>query len=149
MCIRDSTAGIPLRRPMIIAFALSGFCAGFAGTVIGLKSGTAQGLGLQYLLLAGTVAAFVGGVSILGGKGGVLGAAIGALTVNFLNTGLVFYALQVHFVQLFTSVLLVIVIVFQTMSRVFDSRQARKSLLATIDERKTSLLEKKRSALGR
>jgi len=66
-----------------------------------------------------------------------------------LNTGLVFYALQVHFVQLFTSVLLVIVIVFQTMSRVFDSRQARKSLLATIDERKTSLLEKKRSALGR
>ena len=76
------TAGIPLRRPMIIAFALSGFCAGFAGTVIGLKSGTAQGLGLQYLLLAGTVAAFVGGVSILGGKGGVLGAAIGALTVN-------------------------------------------------------------------
>ena len=70
------TAGIPLRRPMIIAFALSGFCAGFAGTVIGLKSGTAQGLGLQYLLLAGTVAAFVGGVSILGGKGGVLGAAI-------------------------------------------------------------------------
>ena len=143
------TAGIPLRRPMIIAFALSGFCAGFAGTVIGLKSGTAQGLGLQYLLLAGTVAAFVGGVSILGGKGGVLGAAIGALTVNFLNTGLVFYALQVHFVQLFTSVLLVIVIVFQTMSRVFDSRQARKSLLATIDERKTSLLEKKRSALGR
>jgi ribose/xylose/arabinose/galactoside ABC-type transport system permease subunit len=79
----------------------------------------------------------------------VLGAAIGALTVNFLNTGLVFYALQVHFVQLFTSVLLVIVIVFQTMSRVFDARQSRKSLLAIIDERKTSLLEKKKSILGK
>ena len=78
-----------------------------------------------------------------------LGAAIGALTVNFLNTGLVFYALQVHFVQLFTSVLLVIVIVFQTMSRIFDSRQARKSLLETIDERKTALLEKKRTILGK
>ena len=71
--LKALTSGIPLRRPMIIAFALSGFCAGFAGTVIGLKSGTAQGLGLQYLLLAGTVAAFVDGVSILGGKGGVLG----------------------------------------------------------------------------
>ena len=79
----------------------------------------------------------------------MLGAAIGALTVNFLNTGLVFYALQVHFVQLFTSVLLVIVIVFQTMSRVFDARQSRKSLLAIIDERKTSLLEKKKSILGK
>ncbi len=141
------TAGIPLRRPMIIAFALSGFCAGFAGAVIGLKSGTAQGLGLQYLLLAGTVAAFVGGVSILGGKGGGVGAAIGALTVNFLNTGLVFFALQVHFVQLFTSVLLVIVIVFQTMSRIFDSFQTRKSFLIATDNRSKILLEKKRKFL--
>ena len=45
--------------------------------------------------------------------------------------------------------LLVIVIVFQTMSRIFDSRQARKSLLETIDERKTALLEKKKTVLGK
>ena len=138
-------AGVPLKRPLMIAFALSGFCAGFAGTVIGLKSGTAQGLGLQYLLLAGTVAAFVGGVSILGGKGGVIGAAIGSLTVNFLNTGLVFYAMQVHFVQFFTSVLLVVVIIFQTMSRIFDSYQTRKSYLTIIDSRSKILLEKKKN----
>lgn len=137
-------AGVPLRRPMMIAFALSGFCAGFAGTVIGLKSGTAQGLGLQYLLLAGTVAAFVGGVSILGGKGGVIGAAIGSLTVNFLNTGLVFFAMQVHFVQFFTSVLLVVVIIFQTMSRIFDNYQTRKSFLFATDQRSKLLLEKKK-----
>ena len=138
-------AGVPLKRPLMIAFALSGFCAGFAGTVIGLKSGTAQGLGLQYLLLAGTVAAFVGGVSILGGKGGVIGAVIGSLTVNFLNTGLVFYALQVHFVQFFTSVLLVVVIVFQTMSRIFDGYQTRKSYLTAIDARSKILLDKKKN----
>lgn len=136
-------AGVPIRRPMIIAFALSGFCAGFAGTVIGLKSGTAQGLGLQYLLLAGTVAAFVGGVSILGGKGGIIGAAVGALTVNFLNTGLLFYALQVHFVQLFTSVLLVVVIIFQTMSRIFDQYQSRKAFLESVDQRRENLLAKR------
>jgi len=141
-------AGVPLRRPLMIAFALSGFCAGFAGTVIGLKSGTAQGLGLQYLLLAGTVAAFVGGVSILGGKGGVVGAAVGSLTVNFLNTGLVFYAMQVHFVQFFTSVLLVVVIVFQTMSRLFDSYQIRKSYLEATDQRSVTLLEKKKKFYG-
>ena len=138
-------AGVPLKRPLMIAFALSGFCAGFAGTVIGLKSGTAQGLGLQYLLLAGTVAAFVGGVSILGGKGGVIGAAVGSLTVNFLNTGLVFYAMQVHFVQFFTSVLLVVVIIFQTMSRIFDSYQTRKSYLTIIDSRSKILLKKKKN----
>ena len=80
----------------------------------------------------------------MGGKGGVVGAVVGSLTVNFLNTGLVFYAMQVHFVQFFTSVLLVVVIVFQTMSRIFDSYQTRRSYLEATDQRSISLLEKKK-----
>ncbi len=141
-------AGVNLKRPMIIVFAISGFCAGLGGAIIGLRSGTAQALGLQYLLLAGTVAAFIGGVSILGGKGGVIGAAIGTLTVNFLNTGLVFNVTPAYQVQLYLGVLLIIVIMFQTGSRLFDSRQRRKAVLAAVDERKVALLMKKQQALG-
>ena len=126
-------AGIGLMRPMIIVFAISGFCAGLGGAVIGLRSGTAQALGLQYLLLAGTVAAFIGGVSILGGRGGVIGAAIGTLTVNFLDTGLVFNVAPAYVVQLCLGVLLVVVIMFQTSSRLFDLYQKRQSLLAASD----------------
>ena len=70
-------AGVSLKRPMMIVFAISGLCAGIGGAIIGLRSGTAQPLGLQYLLLVATVAAFIGGVSILGGKGGVFGAFVG------------------------------------------------------------------------
>ena len=62
-------AGIDLKRPMIIVFAISGFCAGLGGVIIGLRSGTAQALGLQYLLLAGTVAAFIGGGQHFGRQG--------------------------------------------------------------------------------
>jgi ribose transport system permease protein len=47
-------AGIDLKRPMIIVFAISGLCAGLGGCIIGLRSGTAQALGLQWpRLLAG------------------------------------------------------------------------------------------------
>jgi ribose/xylose/arabinose/galactoside ABC-type transport system permease subunit len=141
-------AGVNLKRPMIIVFAISGFCAGLGGAIIGLRSGTAQALGLQYLLLAGTVAAFIGGVSILGGKSGVIGAAIGTLTVNFLNTGLVFNVTPAYQVQLYLGVLLIIVIMFQTGSRIFESRQRRRLVLADVDERKVALLERKRQALG-
>jgi ribose transport system permease protein len=141
-------AGVNLKRPMIIVFAISGFCAGLGGAIIGLRSGTAQALGLQYLLLAGTVAAFIGGVSILGGKGGVVGAAIGTLTVNFLNTGLVFDVTPASQVQLYLGVLLIIVIMFQTGSRIFDTVQRRRAVLAAVDERKVALLTKKRHALG-
>jgi len=141
-------AGVNLKRPMIIVFSISGFCAGLGGAIIGLRSGTAQALGLQYLLLAGTVAAFIGGVSILGGKGGVIGAAIGTLTVNFLNTGLVFNVTPAYQVQLYLGILLIIVIMFQTGSRIFDARQRRKAVLAAVDERKVALLTKKRQALA-
>ena len=135
-------SGISLKRPMIIVFTISGFCAGLGGVIIGLRSGTAQALGLQYLLLAGTVAAFIGGVSILGGKGGVIGAAIGTLTVNFLNTGLVFNVTPAFMVQLYLGVLLLIVIMFQTGSRVFEDVQRRRQLLIDVDNRRRILAEK-------
>ena len=136
-------SGIDLKRPMIIVFAISGFCAGLGGAIIGLRSGTAQALGLQHLLLAGTVAAFIGGVSILGGKGGVIGAAIGTLSVNFLNTGLVFNVTPAFMVQLYLGILLIIVIMFQTGSRVFDQSQRRKQLLYDVDLRRRDLVAKR------
>lgn len=136
------SSGISLQRPMIIVFAISGLCAGLGGVIIGLRSGTAQALGLQYLLLAGTVAAFIGGVSILGGKGGVIGAAIGTLTVNFLNTGLVFNVTPAFMVQLYLGILLIVVIMFQTGSRIFEERQRRGQLLEDVDRRRGILTDK-------
>ena len=141
------SAGIDLKRPMIIVFAISGLCAGLGGVIIGLRSGTAQALGLQYLLLAGTVAAFIGGVSILGGRGGVVGAAIGTLTVNFLNTGLVFNVTPAFMVQLYLGILLMVVIMFQTGSRVFDERQRRLQILDDVDVRRSTLLARKAKSL--
>ena len=132
-------SGISIKRPMIIVFAISGFCAGLGGVIIGMRSGTAQALGLQYLLLAGTVAAFIGGVSILGGRGGVIGAAIGTLTVNFLNTGLVFNVTPAFMVQLYLGILLMIVIMFQTGSRLFDDNNHRAQILADTDKRRKQM----------
>ena len=142
-------AGVNIKRPMITVFAISGFCAGLGGAIIGLRSGTAQALGLQFLLLTGTVAAFIGGVSILGGKGGVIGAAIGTLTVNFLNTGLVFNVTPAFKVQLYLGVLLLIVIMFQTGSRAFDAHQKRRAVLAAVDQRKVALLQKRQQVYAR
>ena len=132
-------SGVNLKRPMMIVFAISGFCAGVGGAIIGLRSGTAQPLGLQYLLLAATVAAFIGGVSIHGGKGGVIGALVGTLTVNFLNTGLVFNVTPAYVVQIYLGVLLLVVIIFQTMSRLYEQNRLRKLLLEDTDRIKQQL----------
>jgi ribose transport system permease protein len=132
-------SGVSLNRPMILVFALSGFCAGVGGAIIGLRSGTAQPLALQYLLLAATVAAFIGGVSILGGKGGVVGAIVGTLTVNFLNTGLVFNITPAYVVQIYLGILLLTVILFQTMSVMYEDKLQRRLVLFDTDQLRRKL----------
>jgi len=132
-------SGVDLKRPMMIVFAISGFCAGMCGAIIGLRSGTAQPLALQYILLVATVAAFIGGVSILGGKGGVIGALVGTLAVNFLNTGLVFEVTPAYEVQIYLGILLLTVIIFQTMSVLYEKRRLRMSLLDDTDRARENL----------
>ena len=134
-------SGVSLKRPMMIVFAISGLCAGIGGAIIGLRSGTAQPLGLQYLLLAATVAAFIGGVSVLGGKGGVVGAFVGVLTVNFLNTGLVFNVTPAYIAQMYMGGLLLLVILFQNMSKVYEDKQQRQLKLADTDSFRQRLLK--------
>ena len=134
-------SGVSLKRPMMIVFAISGLCAGIGGAIIGLRSGTAQPLGLHYLLLAATVAAFIGGVSVLGGKGGVVGAFVGTLTVNFLNTGLVFNVTPAYIAQMYLGGLLLVVILFQNMSKVYEDKQQRQLKLADTDSFRQRLLK--------
>lgn len=138
-------SGVSLNRPMILVFALSGFCAGVGGAIIGLRSGTAQPLALQYLLLSATVAAFIGGVSILGGKGGVVGALVGTLTVNFLNTGLVYQITPAYIVQIYLGILLLTVILFQTMSVLYENQRQRRLILFDTDATREKMLAQKLS----
>lgn len=83
-------AGIPVRRTVLLAFALSGMLAGLAGVMwvsryAAVDSQTA--LGMELTALAAVV---IGGVAITGGSGTVLGAAIGALMLATIQSGLTF-----------------------------------------------------------
>jgi len=122
-------AGVPLTRPMIITFAISGFCAGLAGAIIGLRAGSAQPLGLQGLILTGPTAAFVGGVSISGGKGSAFGAALGTITIALLQIGLIFMATPSYVGRLAIGTLLTVVIIVEIGARWLDRFQTRQTLL--------------------
>lgn len=81
-------AGLPIQRITLAAFALSGALAGLAGFLFLLRFGTITvyaGAGLE---LASVAAVVVGGVSILGGSGTVIGALLGALLIDLLNQSL-------------------------------------------------------------
>jgi rhamnose transport system permease protein len=81
-------AGLPLERITLGAFALAGALAGLAGFLFLLRFGTITvhaGAGLE---LASVAAVVVGGISILGGSGTVIGALLGAFLIDLLNQSL-------------------------------------------------------------
>jgi ribose/xylose/arabinose/galactoside ABC-type transport system permease subunit len=82
------TAGLPVRRYKIYAFALSGALAGLAGALATARLGAAGPTLGQELLLNSLAAIVVGGTSLAGGIGGVHRTLIGVLIIALLDNGL-------------------------------------------------------------
>jgi ribose transport system permease protein len=78
-------AGVPVARMRTIAFVLSGLSAAVAGILLGGFAGVSAqvGLGLEFEAITAVV---LGGVAIGGGRGSVIAAIAGALTLEALFT---------------------------------------------------------------
>ena len=105
-------AGIPVGPRVFLAFVLSGAIAGFAGAVWLSLYGSVDaiaGVGYEFQVIAAVV---VGGVAIFGGSGTVLGAALGALLLNTINSALVVVNVSSFWSQALSGALLVGAIAF-------------------------------------
>ncbi len=82
-------AGVNVPFYKAFAYVLSGLTAGVAAIVLTAKFGVADtgaGTGAELNAIAAVV---IGGTSLTGGRGSVLGSLVGALTIAVLNAGLV------------------------------------------------------------
>ncbi|TDD06723.1 ABC transporter permease [Saccharopolyspora terrae] len=78
-------SGVPVNRVKIIAFVIAGFCAALAGIVhAGQLNAGSPNDGTAYEL-DGIAAVVVGGTSLAGGRGSVIGTIAGALLLGILN----------------------------------------------------------------
>jgi rhamnose transport system permease protein len=83
-----ATIGIRSQTTIFMAFALSGMLAGVAGVLWGIEFGQLYASSASGESLAVIAAVVVGGVSIAGGSGTVVGAGIGALFLGLINNAL-------------------------------------------------------------
>jgi ribose transport system permease protein len=87
-------SGMPVTRRLITVYALSGFLAGFASLVVIARVNAADsGLG-EDLLLPAIAAVCLGGTSLFGGVGGIMGTAVGSLILALIVNGMNLLGIQ-------------------------------------------------------
>jgi ribose/xylose/arabinose/galactoside ABC-type transport system permease subunit len=100
--------GVEVDRVLIIVFMTSAVCAALGGVLLAYSFATAlSDPGLNPLKFAVT-AAILGGVSLVGGIGSVIGIAIGALTLSLLQELFSILAAPTYVSSLITGALLVL-----------------------------------------
>ncbi len=125
-------AGVPLLRPMMIAFTLSGALAGLGGALLSIRLGSATPLGFDSLLLSAATTCLMGGIALEGGIGNVIGIAIGLFTLRFLVTGMAALGAPYYVQNLAVGALLILVVVVQLTLTRLRRRQARTQLSVRI-----------------
>jgi simple sugar transport system permease protein len=114
--------GIPTGRIRIFNFGLTGFLAALAGVVqlARLESmSPTDGTGMELEAIAATV---IGGTSLFGGRGTVLGTVLGTILMGMLSTGLVLAGAPTYWFRAFIGLIIIVAVVFNTKFEAYAAR---------------------------
>jgi ribose transport system permease protein len=121
-------SGINVDRVKIGVYALSGLLAAFAG-VLSISRFTVadpgSGIGEELRIIA---ACIIGGCSLRGGKGTVIGGLFGLIFVGFINNGMILLRVPVYWQQLSMGVVLLLAVGFDTLSQRWQMRSRGKKV---------------------
>jgi simple sugar transport system permease protein len=103
-------AGVDTKRITLAVYALSGLTAALAGIIIAARLGSGSsnaGGGFELEVIAAVV---LGGTSLFGGRGTMLGTMLGALTVAVIGNGLILYHMSPFITPIIEGVIILIAI---------------------------------------
>lgn len=90
-------SGINVKRHKILVYMIASMLAAFAAIVLSSKNLTAQaGMGQFYELYA-IAMAVIGGVSLTGGRGSIVGTVLGAMVFGVIQSGFTFIKLDAFY----------------------------------------------------
>lgn len=116
-------AGVPAGRTKVIAYMLAGVCYGLAGFMLTALTATGTpNIGDPYLLLVFAAIA-LGGTSFSGGRGGVAGSMLGALTLTLLQKVLFSTGVSSFYTGIFQGAVMIIAVVIAAVSARFSSNR--------------------------
>jgi ribose transport system permease protein len=110
-------SGINVDRVKFLVYSLSGIFAGIGGMLLVARLGVAQssaGFGYE---LDGIAAVVIGGASLMGGEGSILGVVIGAAIMGVIRNGLVLLNVSAYWQKAAIGVVLIAAIVLDQLRK--------------------------------
>jgi len=109
--------GIPAERVIASVYVLSGLSAALAGLIIAARLGSGSSNAAVGFELQAIAAVVLGGTSLFGGSGTVVGTILGALTVAVIENGLILIHVSPFLTQIVTGAIILFAVWLNT--RVF------------------------------
>jgi ribose transport system permease protein len=110
-------SGISTSRIKLMVYSLSGFLAAVGGVLMTARLGVAAPTAAQGYELDVIAAVFVGGTSVDGGEGSILGALIGAAIMQVLRNGLVLVGVSAYWLQAVQGLVIVVATMFDQLRK--------------------------------
>ncbi len=109
--------GVRVTRIRVVTTMLVGFLAALSGVMTLAFFKTAEptiGTGIELRVVAAVV---IGGTSLAGGSGTIIGAALGTLLITLIDSGLVFYGVDLNYSLFVTGIVIVGAIALDRISK--------------------------------
>jgi len=103
-------SGVNINRTRFAGYVFSGLFSAVGGLGLTMTTGIGAPLAGVYYTLSGLAAVVVGGVSLAGGRGGMLGPVLAAFVLTLIPTDLIFLNIDPNFGQVIQGTLIVVIV---------------------------------------
>lgn len=110
-------SGVPVKWTKISAYAMSGFLAALAALILVGRLGAAEPILGQQWELDAIAAAAIGGASLMGGKGSIIGTLIGAVILGAMRNGLTLMNVQAFYQLAATGAIILLAMLVDRVTR--------------------------------
>jgi ribose transport system permease protein len=107
---RAYLSGVNVNVTRVLAYAIGGFFAAMAGLALTATTGIGTPYSGNFITLNSVAAAVLGGVSLAGGKGGLVGPVAAAFCLTLVPAIMVFQGIDPNYSQVIQGALIVVVV---------------------------------------
>jgi ribose transport system permease protein len=120
-------SGVPTRSTLVLLFALTGAAAGWAGVMVSSRLATAVPSVEVDFAFSVIIATLLGGTSLLGGEGSIVGLLLGALIVGSATSGMNILGVPAFVQTVLTGVVLLLAVGLDAVLRRRRGRRRRRA----------------------